>query len=55
MNEDRKRGLDVNLQENSAETIEIQKFDNELWFAFETKVVDNEIDKKRYKEDEQVS
>jgi len=52
MNEDRKRGPDVNVQENSAEAIEIQNFDNELWFTFATKAVDSERDKKRHKENE---
>ena len=42
MNEDRKRDPDVNVQENSAETTEIQNIDKELWFAFETKAVDSE-------------
>ena len=54
-NEDRKRGPDVNVQENSAETTDMQNFDDELWFAFATKAVDSERDKKRHKENEQVS
>ena len=49
MNEDRKRGPDVNVQENGAETIEIHNFYNDLWFTFATKAVDSERDKKRHK------
>ena len=52
MNEDRKRGPDVNVQENSADTTEIQNFDNELWFTFATKAMDSGRDKKRHKENE---
>ena len=38
MNEDRERGLDVNVQENGAETTETQNFDKELWFVFAKKI-----------------
>ena len=47
MIEDRKRGPNVNVHANSAETTKIQNVDIELWFAFATKAVDSARDKKR--------
>ena len=52
MNKDRKRGPDVNAQEKGVEKTEIQNFDNELWFKFASKLVDNERDKKMHKDNE---
>ena len=53
--EDRKRSPDANVQVNSVETTKIKNFDNELWFSHATKSVDSERDKKRHKENEEVS
>ena len=52
MYEDRKRGLAVNVIENSAETTNIKNFNNELWHACATKEVDSESDKKSHDEND---
>ena len=55
MHDLRKRCPDVKAIENSDKIIKIKNFDYELWHSRTTKEVDSEREKKRNKENDQVT